>query len=75
MVRMEYLLHPQPGYPHTLRLAVEYLLDDSGLTVRTTATNVGASACPYGAGPIPYLTVGTPTIDSVTLQARTDGNR
>jgi aldose 1-epimerase len=68
-VVMEYLLRPQPGYPHALRLAVEYRLDVDGLIVRTTATNVGASACPYGAGAHPYLTVGTPTIDNVVLQA------
>jgi aldose 1-epimerase len=68
-VTMAHLLHPQPGYPHTLRIAVEYRLDSDGLTVRTTATNVGASACPYGAGAHPYLTVGTPSVDSVVLQA------
>lgn len=68
-VEMGYLLHPQPGYPHALRLAVAYRLTADGLTVRTTATNVGASACPYGAGAHPYLTVGTPTVDSIVLQA------
>jgi len=68
-VVMEYLLHPQPGYPHALALAVAYRLDPSGLTIRTTATNVGANACPYGAGAHPYLTVGTSTVDSVILQA------
>jgi aldose 1-epimerase len=68
-VVMEHLLHPQPGYPHALALAVEYRLDRDGLTVRTTATNVGQSACPYGAGAHPYLTVGTPTVDSAILQA------
>jgi aldose 1-epimerase len=68
-VTMEHLLYPQPGYPHTLRLAVEYHLDSDGLTVRTTATNVGASACPYGVGAHPYLTVGTPSVDSVVLQS------
>ena len=68
-VTMEHLLYPQPGYPHTLRLAVEYRLDGDGLTVRTTATNVGGTACPYGAGAHPYLTVGTPSVDSVVLQA------
>lgn len=68
-VTMEHLLYPQPGYPHTLRLAVEYRLDGDGLTVRTTATNVGGAACPYGAGAHPYLTVGTPSVDSVVLQA------
>lgn len=68
-VTMEYLLHPQPGYPHMLALTVKYRLDDGGLTVTTTARNVGASACPYGAGAHPYLTVGTPTVDRVLLQA------
>ncbi|MGZ4234055.1 MAG: aldose 1-epimerase family protein [Solirubrobacteraceae bacterium] len=68
-VVMEYLLHPQPGYPHALALAVEYRLDDDGLTVRTTARNVGAGSCPYGTGAHPYLTVGTPTVDSAILQA------
>jgi aldose 1-epimerase len=68
-VTMEHLLYPQPGYPHTLQLAVEYRLDRDGLTVRTTATNVGASACPYGAGAHPYLTMGTPSVDSVVLQS------
>lgn len=66
---MAYLLHGQPGYPHTLELVVEYRLDANGLTVCTTATNVGVSACPYGAGAHPYLTIGTPTVDSVILQA------
>jgi aldose 1-epimerase len=68
-VTMKHLLYPQPGYPHTLQLAVEYRLDSDGLTVRTTATNVGASACPYGAGAHPYLTVGTATVDSMVLQS------
>jgi aldose 1-epimerase len=67
-VTMAHLLYPQPGYPHTLRLAVEYRLDSDGLTMRSTATNVGATACPYGAGAHPYLTVGTPSVDSVVLQ-------
>ena len=66
---LEYALHPQPGYPHTLRLEVEYRLDIQGLTVSTTATNVGPGACPFGAGAHPYITVGTPTVDSAVLQA------
>ena len=39
------------------------------LLVRTTAVNTGTSACPYGAGAHPYLTVGTETIDPVILRA------
>ena len=32
--------------------------------VRTTATNVGRRACPFGSGAHPYLTVGTPPVDA-----------
>ena len=56
-VVLEHVLHPQPGYPFTLELRVEYALSDDGLSVRTTATNVGAESCPYGAGSHPYLAV------------------
>src|SRR5262245_9167022 len=65
---MEHVVHPQPGYPFTLALSVEYALSESGLSVRTTATNAGSTACPYGSGAHPYLTLGTPTIDSLELQ-------
>jgi len=66
-VVLEHLLHPQPGYPFVLALRVEYALDDDGLTVRTTATNVGADPCPFGSGNHPYLTLGTDTVDALTL--------
>jgi aldose 1-epimerase len=61
-------LLPQPGYPFSLALTVEYALSDEGLLVRTTATNVGTEACPFGCGAHPYLTVGTTTVDSVELR-------
>jgi aldose 1-epimerase len=61
-------LHPQPGYPFSLELELEYALGEEGLNVRTTATNIGAHACPYGAGAHPYFTVGTPTVDAVLLR-------
>ena len=67
-VVVELVLHPQPGYPFTLGLSVEYRLGAEGLAVATTATNLGDRPCPYGAGAHPYLTVGTPTVDSVVLQ-------
>ena len=54
-VAMEYLLHPQPGYPFLVRLRVEYSLAEDGLTVRTTAENVGERACPFGVGHHPYI--------------------
>ncbi len=67
-VVMENVVHPQPGYPFALALGIEYALSDEGLSVRTTATNIGAGACPYGAGAHPYLTVGTATVASAILR-------
>lgn len=66
-VVMELVLHPQPGYPFTLGLAVEYRIGAGGLSVATTATNLGDRPCPYGAGAHPYLTVGTEWVDDVVL--------
>jgi aldose 1-epimerase len=68
-VVMRHVLHPQPGYPFTLDLALDYALDDGGLTVRLTAINRGPRACPFGAGAHPYVTLGTPRIDALTLSA------
>jgi aldose 1-epimerase len=68
-VVMEHVIHPQPGYPFTLGLELEYALTAEGLSVRTTARNLGSDACPYGCGHHPYLTLGTPTVDTVELQA------
>jgi aldose 1-epimerase len=67
-VVLDYVLESQPGYPFTLGLVVEYELSAAGLTVTTTARNLGIEACPYGSGQHPYLTLGTPTIDDVRLR-------
>ncbi len=66
---LEHALEPQPGYPFSLALAVEYALSDGGLGVRTTAVNTGEQACPFGSGQHPYVTVGTPRVDSAILSA------
>ena len=68
-VVMEHTLNPQPGYPFTLELRVEYAVSDAGLRVASTATNAGSEACPYGMGAHPYLTVGAQTLDTVVLRA------
>ena len=68
-VVMEHVLHPQPGYPFSLGISIEYALSRNGLLVQTTATNLGAHACPFGSGAHPYLTLGTATIDGLILQA------
>jgi aldose 1-epimerase len=67
-VVLGHILHAQPGYPFTLELQIEYQLTTSGLTVRTTATNIGKAPCPYGSGAHPYLTLGAETIDDVVLR-------
>ena len=61
-------LHPQQGYPFVLDLALTYAVSGGRLTVEHSARNVGRSAAPFGAGFHPYLTAGTPTIDSNLLQ-------
>lgn len=50
-----------------LDVTVEYRLDDAGLTTTTTATNLGATACPFGAGQHPYLSPGLGLVDDCTL--------
>jgi aldose 1-epimerase len=61
-------LHAHPGYPHVLNLSVLYELDaETGIQMTFEATNVGDSPAPYGLGMHPYLTAGTPTIDSSEL--------
>ena len=69
LIVMKHVIHPQPGYPFTLALDVEYALGDAGLSVQTTARNLGAEACPYGCGQHPYLTVGSATVDTNELHA------
>ena len=68
-VVMAYVLHPQPGYPFALDCRLEYTLSDTGLTVRTVATNAGDVPCPYGTGAHPYLTAGPGTVDGATQRA------
>ena len=67
-VTLALTVFPQSGYPFALALELAYHLSDAGLSVRTTARNVGATALPYGAGHHPYFTVGTPTIDDALLR-------
>ena len=69
-VTLEHLLHPQPGYPFTLRLQIAYELSTAGLRVTTTATNAGDVALPYGEGHHPYLAAGAGLLlDDCTLVA------
>ena len=67
-VALEFVLEPQPGYPFTLALRIEYSLSEAGLSVQTTAWNAGSEPCPFGSGQHPYLTLGTPSVDTLRLQ-------
>jgi len=68
------VLHPRQGYPFTLDVAIEYTVRataragcPAGLSVATTATNLGDARCPYACGQHPYLTVGTEFVNDATL--------
>lgn len=67
-VTMRTRLHPQPGYPFCLDLAIRYELSADGLTVTATATNVGDNRAPYGYGQHPYLSPGVGRIDDAILE-------
>jgi aldose 1-epimerase len=57
-------LFPNPGYPFSLQLRVEYRLGRDGLTVTSEATNVGRETLPFGVGFHPYL---LPVVESIDL--------
>jgi aldose 1-epimerase len=67
-VRLQHVLHPQPGYPFQLRCEIAYQLGSAGLRVETRTTNVGAAPCPYATGAHPYLTLGTELVDDLTVE-------
>lgn len=64
-----YVLYPRDGWDWVYDCMIEYVLDDAGLTVRTSAMNLSDNAGPYGTGAHPYLTAGTQTIDSALVTA------
>ena len=74
-VVMEHVVHPQPGYPFTVRLSVEYRLDDDGLNVTTRAENVGDRPCPFGAGHHPYIAAPSGRVDDLLLEGAPIGDR
>ncbi len=61
-------LFPSPGYPFSVRLELHYHLGRQGLSVLVRASNTGERPAPFGVGFHPYLTVGTPSVDSALLR-------
>lgn len=66
--RMAHRLHPQPGWPWTLDLAVDYRLTPTGLEVRTAITNASDRPAPAGFGWHPYLAAFGATVDDAVVQ-------
>ena len=64
---MRYRLMAQTGYPWTLDLACRYALDDDGLAVTVTATNLSAASAPFAYGAHPYLSTGSVAVDDDLL--------
>jgi len=62
------VLHPSPGYPFSLGMRIEYRLARDGLTVSTSAANVGETALPFGLGFHPYLAPGPDGVDAAILR-------
>ena len=56
-VTLSIVLHAQDGYPFVLAVQETYQVSAGTLRVTTTATNIGATALPYGVGHHPYLTL------------------
>ncbi|HEY7421167.1 MAG TPA: aldose 1-epimerase family protein [Gaiellaceae bacterium] len=69
---LDYELERQPGYPFAIAFGIEYALSAAGLAVTTTARNLGGEPCPYGLGQHPYLTLGTPSVDTLRLAVAAD---
>lgn len=67
-VELEYLLHPQYGYPFLMAFRVEFRLDEHGVTSTLSARNVGSTDAPFGAAVHPYVAAGSGTIDSIVLE-------
>jgi aldose 1-epimerase len=67
-ITMRTRIHPRIGYPFCLDVAVRYALSSDGLTVTTTATNIGDTPAPYGCGQHPYLSPGDGLVDDAVLE-------
>jgi aldose 1-epimerase len=60
-------LLPMSGYPFALEVSIAYELGEHGLSVTTSACNIGEAECPFGAGQHPYVSPGEGPIDECTL--------
>jgi aldose 1-epimerase len=62
-------IRPRPGYPHAIDLAVEFTLDDAGLSLDARMSNVGDTLAPCFFGWHPYFRLpGGGLVDDWPLQ-------
>lgn len=66
--RLSVVMYPRQGYPFVLRVETDYRVSGRGVSVTTTARNVGRAALPYAAGFHPYLSTGSTSIDECLLE-------
>jgi len=67
-VTLEATIEPQDGYPWRVLVSVTNSLSDDGLATTVTATNLSATAAPFGTGPHPYLVAGPGRVDDWTFE-------
>jgi aldose 1-epimerase len=67
-IELSLRLLPSPGYPFHLDTRIAYSLDDDGLRVTATSTNVGNATLPYGLAFHPYLSGGGSLLDECALR-------
>lgn len=67
-VELHTWIHPQPGFPFSLSLAVRWSLGREGLRAEHTVLNTGSEPCPFGLGVHPYLCVPGQPVDALELR-------
>ncbi len=67
-IELEYVLPPQPGYPHALGLTTRWSVGAGGLRADHTVVNLGPTTAPFGFGTHPYLRVGDLALDDLVLE-------
>jgi aldose 1-epimerase len=68
VVVLETTIPTQPGWPVPLLTSIRYALDDHGLTVTHTVTNLGSRATPFGVGVHPFPRAGNAETDECTVR-------
>lgn len=66
-VEQQVRVYPQSGWPGVIEASIAHTVGDGGVVTEVSATNVGATAVPFGYAAHPYLTVGEEIVDDVVI--------